>query len=409
MTVVPFLVCLSQRVGGFAYAALRSARHFRKTTRFTVALLLFLSSCGQQPQAGFPDASTTTTGGAVFVDRSGDGQLSANDAPVPNVAVSPLRATYDEAQQPTGFSDDPNAAATTTNVDGSFALDYQVFPDILGVRVTMDAPSSEASATGQLSWLMTIDAESVENEIPIEHLPRSCSSSEDDCGRFLLPDLVPIIRWDEVDPGARSTLEPLSADPSIDGFLPVETWFIETDETGRRLLRFASVTANIGEGPLDVISAGETTPGQTTTDTWQRIWSDEWAYRDRRSGQFVFHEGHDHIHFDSFERYRLIDESGEVVAEAAKVSFCLRDSLRISDAPEPTIGIFGPASGCGAVQQAINPGYADHYNQFLPDQWIEITGVEPGTYTVEITVDPLGVIEESDETNNQGSFTVVID
>ena len=59
----------------------------------------------------------------------------------------------------------------------------------------------------------------------------------------------------------------------------------------------------------------------------QRIYDDEGGYRDRVAGEFTYHAGHGHIHFDGYAIYNLREigpggEVGEIVATGGKISFC---------------------------------------------------------------------------------------
>ena len=216
------------------------------------------------------------------------------------------------------------------------------------------------------------------------------------------------MRASDLGPSAEQRLAVPSNGPRSADLFPEETWFID-EASDRRLLRFPTVAANIGAGPLDVIAEGiDNDDG--VTKTFQRVWTDTWHFEDIESGEFLFHPTHDHIHFDAFEQYRLVDSEGNAVATAEKVSFCLRDSVFVGEERPSASGVvFTPDEDCGSTQQIINPGFGDHYHSLLDDQWIDISGVEPGDYTVEVVVDPFDVIVEADETNNMASFEVTID
>ena len=56
--------------------------------------------------------------------------------------------------------------------------------------------------------------------------------------------------------------------------------------------------------------------------------------------------------------------------------------------------------------QGMTRGWADVYDWYLPGQYVEVTGVPDGVYILETLVDPDGLIEESDESNNCGSVYV---
>ena len=59
--------------------------------------------------------------------------------------------------------------------------------------------------------------------------------------------------------------------------------------------------------------------------------------------------------------------------------------------------------------QGIQAGWSDIYSSGLPGQWVNITGVPPGSYVLEITLNPDGILPEADLTNNTTRVPVVID
>ena len=61
---------------------------------------------------------------------------------------------------------------------------------------------------------------------------------------------------------------------------------------------------------------------------------------------------------------------------------------------------------CSTEQQGVDSGMADYHGPALPDQFIDITDVTPGTYTLEITTDPDDLLVEPDETNNTTSLSI---
>jgi hypothetical protein len=111
---------------------------------------------------------------------------------------------------------------------------------------------------------------------------------------------------------------------------------------------------------------------------------------------FHYSECHMHYHFDNYAAYELRDDMG-VVATGHKQAFCLLD-------------LYGYAWGgngtydCG--NQGISRGFADIYDSGLPCQWIDVTDVPPGDYTLRISLNnpPNGsntrYINERDYDNN---------
>lgn len=315
--------------------------------------------------------------------------------PVTGASVTPLLSS----PQFDAFAIDPNVAPARTDDNGRFVLDEGSRRDA-GVQITIDVGSTPGPV-GRLDWRAPFDRSEPPSVLEIPE-PLSCEL-DDQCGASLLPDLVPVIGWNDLPEAVVERLRPTSEGSPTAGLLPAETWFLDQQDDVD-LLRFATVAANVGDGPLDII-AGDA-EGEVI-QTWQRVWTDEWRFTDRLSGEFIFHDDHDHIHFDAFERYRLLDEDGATVASSEKVSFCLRDSVLITGEPAPETGPMLVDTGdCGDRQQIINAGFGDHYHALLEDQWIDISDVPDGRYIVEITVDPLDLILESDETNNTGRFEI---
>jgi len=56
----------------------------------------------------------------------------------------------------------------------------------------------------------------------------------------------------------------------------------------------------------------------------------------------------------------------------------------------------------------LSPGCADIYVSTYPCQWLDITGVEDGTYRLHVGVDELNIIDEEDVLPNQAEVTVRI-
>jgi hypothetical protein len=144
---------------------------------------------------------------------------------------------------------------------------------------------------------------------------------------------------------------------------------------------------------------------------FQRIYQADGGSRDQLAGEFVYHPGHGHIHFEGFATYDLVltDASGNVVASGGKTSFCLINIRQpLSDATADAGLVHGRGgNSCGNIQ-GISTGYSDVYSASLDDQWIDVTDVADGQYYLEITTDPENNIQETDETNNTARVLVTI-
>src|SRR5689334_21057062 len=129
---------------------------------------------------------------------------------------------------------------------------------------------------------------------------------------------------------------------------------------GRSLLRFDTVSANRGTADLVV---GVPPPAGESDDLF------EWS------------PCHMHHHVRNYASYELLDAAGTAVLTARKQSFCLEDDENI----KPGV----PAHGYSCTDQGISRGWADVYSRYLPCQWIDITDVKAGTYTLRIVANPL--------------------
>ncbi len=135
-----------------------------------------------------------------------------------------------------------------------------------------------------------------------------------------------------------------------------------------RLLTFTTETRNIGGGDLML--------GNPATNSL-----------------FYWASCHGHYHFEEFADYTLLDTNGNVVASGHKVGFCLEDVRAWS----PTAN---PATRYNCNNQGIQAGWADVYAAGLPCQYIDITGLDPGDYTLRMVVNPVGLIVEATTNNN---------
>jgi hypothetical protein len=143
----------------------------------------------------------------------------------------------------------------------------------------------------------------------------------------------------------------------------------------RKLLRFDTVTENIGTADLDL---GPVPPAGVS------------------SGIYVWSPCHMHHHVMGFADYTVSDGSG-VVATGRKQGFCIEDSEQVL----PRV-----SDGYTCMHQGITPGWADVYSRYTGCQWVDVTDVPSGTYTLTVTIDQTHIIPDSDPTNNTWTQTV---
>ena len=144
----------------------------------------------------------------------------------------------------------------------------------------------------------------------------------------------------------------------------------------RRLLRFTVETTNVG--------AGDIVLGAPTEDNG-----------------FAYSACHNHFHFQGYASYRLLLPDGSEALSGRKQAFCLLDS-------EPYTPEAGPNGIYTCLNQGLQAGWADVYAADLPCQFLDITGVADGDYTLEVEVNPDGALADESSANNIGTVTLRI-
>jgi hypothetical protein len=165
-------------------------------------------------------------------------------------------------------------------------------------------------------------------------------------------------------------------------FAPTDCAVVEgcITQTGtRRLLRFDTATANVGTGDLVV---GSPTAGVC----------------------FQWSQCHQHYHFLGFSNYTLYEQDGTTVAATGhKQSFCLEDVEQYQAAPAPD-----PADPFTCNDQGLHVGWEDVYPADIDCQWVDITGVPPGDYLLEVAINTAGYLPESNYANDTATVPVTI-
>jgi hypothetical protein len=108
-------------------------------------------------------------------------------------------------------------------------------------------------------------------------------------------------------------------------------------------------------------------------------------------------QGHNHPHYSNYARYELLDPTTQAIVIGHKQGFCLLDS----DA-----ACTNRTYSCNF--QGISVGCSDLYESSIGCQYLDITGVPAGQYTLRVTVDPYNKVAELDKTNNVTEIPVTI-
>jgi hypothetical protein len=153
-----------------------------------------------------------------------------------------------------------------------------------------------------------------------------------------------------------------------------------------------------GSGQRNLMKFETATLNQGTADLWV-------GSPDEMPDRFTWDECHEHYHFDDFAAYQLLNPDGSVAAVGHKQSFALQDIRKVDSSAGPRQ--FPRFEGNEPVQ-GISKGWADVYDNETECQYIDVTGVAPGDYVLEVTVNPAKLLAESDYDNNTTRVPVTI-
>jgi len=145
----------------------------------------------------------------------------------------------------------------------------------------------------------------------------------------------------------------------------------------RRLLRFTVQSVNQGRAPMKM------------------------GLPEERPDLFVYSPCHGHYHFTEYALYSLFSADRKIkIEQGRKQGYCLEDGVRVHD------GATNCAPSYTCTNQGISPGWADAYTADIDCQWIDITDVPPGNYTLSVELNPKRKMVESDYSNNKASVLV---
>lgn len=197
--------------------------------------------------------------------------------------------------------------------------------------------------------------------------------------------------------------------PDIVPFIANEIQIIS--KNGRTYLVFSTAYWNQGEGPLELIPGArdENYVGDVRTNIYQRIYRTDKTYRSRLAGTFLWHDIHDHYHFDDFMDYTLeaVDVRLGVQPVVKKTSFCVRDRDFIKKLENSPSGC--KYIDCSTQIQGVSVGYGDTYRYHLADQEIDVTDFPKGTYRLTFDVNSGNYFDEIRTDNNSSNVEIYLD
>ena len=176
---------------------------------------------------------------------------------------------------------------------------------------------------------------------------------------------------------------------------------------GRRLLRFTAMMVNVGAGHFEVRGSRASTsqPMRMTQILYDSTARDAAIVRQVPTNAIASYagDGHSHWHVNEMMRYDMWGSGGTF--RGVKVGFCFLDSDPWATTLPGYNGSFYRGSMCSSDRNVLNNrmgisvGWGDEYEYYLAWQWVDITNVPAGTYTVRATVDPYGWFTESSDAN----------
>jgi hypothetical protein len=195
------------------------------------------------------------------------------------------------------------------------------------------------------------------------------------------------------------------------GMAPLGNFRIERRPRGGQWLRFDAVIVNVGDGPFQAHGHSAQTNGDLLVDQQLRNSDGSWTSQPTDYRMYWSGDGHHHWHVRDLEGYVLQNTAATLKRTGAKHGFCFFDNYRyalgLPDAPQsPVYSACGTGPSDSAVTMGLSIGWGDLYNWNLPDQYIDITGLPAGEYSITATADVQRYFVESNETNN--STTAVI-
>lgn len=205
-------------------------------------------------------------------------------------------------------------------------------------------------------------------------------------------------------PAQSSTATPMLPDLTI-----VQSRLSEykvTTYQGKTLLRFPTAVFNMGDGPMEL--RGHRVGSNKTMDSTQYIYNSKGGKTKQSLGTFAYYPPLHKWHVLNVAEYRLLDENRQVVAETPKVSYFLEDDdpidLKIPHAKKKRVYKFRASNDVNPnarnIKMGISVGWSDTYEGALYGQWIDITGIAHGNYTLQVEVNPDHLLVEKSYDNN---------
>lgn len=189
------------------------------------------------------------------------------------------------------------------------------------------------------------------------------------------------------------------------GMAPLADFSVQRRPRGERWLRFSATIVNVGVGPFQAL--GHTNVGGELSVDQQFRTSGEIASHPTDAKMYFSGDGHNHWHVRDLEQYVLEGQNGAARRYGEKHGFCFWDNVHYEPTlpGSPTRPVYTGSNSCvtradGTVMMGLSIGWGDRYPATIVDQYINITSLPAGEYTVIATADWASWFTESNDLNN---------
>jgi hypothetical protein len=187
---------------------------------------------------------------------------------------------------------------------------------------------------------------------------------------------------------------------------PLAEWSIEYVGT-RRLLHVTTIFSNYGVGAFEI--RGGRAPGGSVINLDQVIYTQGGGFRrvPTRVDALYAGDGHEHWHAQAVVTMELANVlSPGTITTGNKIHFCFFDNTSTNTTlPGYSSTAYYDNEWCGtpdsyAIRMGLSIGYGDRYGWDFVGQYVDITNLAGGTYTLKATVDATNSFFETDDTDN---------
>ena len=189
---------------------------------------------------------------------------------------------------------------------------------------------------------------------------------------------------------------------------PLTDWRVEFRD-GHRLLRVTTIFSNYGDGPFELRGSRASADEPSMQMMDQIVYTATGGFRRVPTTVDARYAGDDHNHWHAqqvvtMELSPILDPGS--VRTGNKIHFCFFDNTATNrELPESEPGAYYSFNWCGepesfGVRMGLSVGWGDRYGWDFANQWIDITDVAGGNYTLKATVDWANDFYETDDTDN---------